>query len=64
MKVNIDKTKVTIIGKKETNIIITLDQEEVEKVDIEIINNRIKSTTKLFYVINNTIIRKKKICRK
>lgn len=79
MKINVDKTKVMVIGKNASQIKIQIEEKELEQVeafkylgvnihkngkeDLEI-NNRIENTTKLYYALNNTFIRKKEISEK
>lgn len=79
LRVNVAKTKVMTIGKKEANMEIKLDGKIVEQIEVfkylgvsihkdgreeAEINNRIENTTKLFYALNNTFIRRKEISQK
>ena len=79
MKINITKTKVMHIGKDNINVNISINGQQIEQVtnfkylgvkidrsgyeEMEI-QERIQNTTKLFYMLKNTIIGKKEISKK
>ena len=79
LKINIDKTKVMVMGKEDLKVSILLDGKIVEQVEtftylgVKIhsngemeaeINARIENTMKLYHAMNNTFIRRKEISPK
>lgn len=79
MKININKTKVMVIGKNNIKVEISLDGRKLEQVDtfkylgvnihksgtedVEVVG-RIESTNKLYYALCNTFVKKKEITQK
>lgn len=78
MKINTEKTKVMVIGKRTRNINITINSTAIEQVQSfkylgsiiedkggfeEEINNRIQSTTRAYHAINKVILNNKKISK-
>ena len=79
LRINLNKTKTMVIGKEDVEVSIILDGQTIEQVymfkylGVKIhrdgkmeadLNDRLESTTKVYYAMSNSFIRKKEISRR